>query len=1357
MVLIPSAEPTDESSVLRVVLADDSPADSQRTIAALQTEFPQLEIIQIASAAAWAEVLAAGAFELVVTEYRLNWTTGMALLRDTKARRPHAPVVMVTEISSIAAAVAAMQGGFDDYVPKNDLGRLTAAVWESLDRARRRIEGSAAVAEFSRSEERYRTLLELTSDYPFTLRVESNGTLVRERFGRDTPILGYAPEEFDARGGWANAMYPGDLPGVLELLDRLRANEQAQTDARFVTKSGEVRWFRLVARPVWDAAQQRVVRVHGAAQNVTEQKQAEAALQVSQARYRAVSELTSDFAYSLRVEPDGGLVFDWATGAFSAITGYTFEEMRGRDDWTSRLHPDDLPVALQHRERIFAGKPDVFEFRIVASDGSQRWLRNYARPVWDETSGRVVQVFGAAQDITERKEAEEQLRHSHVLLRAISEGTTDAVFVKDLRGQYLLINFAGAQVLGAPVDAVIGKDDTAFFSPDTAREIMTRDRRVMLAGETQTYEEVGTVAGTTRTYLSTKGPYRDPRGNVIGLFGISRDITERKRAEEALRESEARFRAVAETAKSAIFIQGETFRYANPATEAITGYSQAEILAMNFWDVLHPDFREQVRILPFAQPQDEPGVRHSEIKISTKSGEARWLDAAGAIVEIGGQPAVLGIAFDISERVRATEALQASEERYRELVENAEDIIFSIDPTGQITSINQAVEGITGYTRAEAMAMNFVSVIAPDQLAHAQEAFLRQLQGEKTPAFELDMIGKHGQRITFEVTSSTQYREGVPVAIDGIGRDITERRRGEAEKAALLEVARDISGTLDFSELLARVQRRTAQVLPCDAVITFSWNNAQQALRAISHCGLAPHSAADLDALTFGQPLFGDQERAAEAVVINDIHAQPWVPVEICERFHIAALIAAPLHMRDRQFGTLVAFSRSPGHTFSARQAELLDAIARQLAVAIEASELYEALEEEAAVSSALARVGQELIGSLDQGVLVDRLCRLTREVLGCDYSHAYLLHRNGEVFVPSGNAGDPVELWEAFRVLHLPRTHLANLLDRLDRDEVAQVVNDEPADLLLGERPSLFGVTATMFVPLRHGGQIFGLLSAGYRGRLLPFTEQQQRTARGVAQLASVALTNAHLVEELARANRLKSDFVATMSHELRTPLNIIMGYNDLLLDGAFGPLAPEQASRLRRADYSARQLLELINATLDLSRLESGQVPLDLHETGLGDLLAEVNNELYEVRQQKPSVQFVSHLAPGLPPLQTDPLKLKVVVKNVIANALKFTPRGQVRLEAHVRDGGVEINIADTGVGIAPESLGVIFEPFRQVDGSSTRRYGGVGLGLYVARRLVDMLGGTITVDSQVDRGSTFHIWVPTDTRSARQAETG
>jgi diguanylate cyclase (GGDEF)-like protein len=215
-------------------------------------------------------------------------------------------------------------------------------------------------------------------------------------------------------------------------------------------------------------------------------------------------------------------------------------------------------------------------------------------------------------------------------------------------------------------------------------------------------------------------------------------------------------------------------------------------------------------------------------------------------------------------------------------------------------------------------------------------------------------------------------------------------------------------------------------------------------------------------------------------------------------------------------------------------------------------------------------------------------------------------------------------------------------------------------------------------------------------------------------------------------------------ISHELRTPLNVILGYSDLLLDETFGTLQPAQAEVVQGIHASGHGLLQLIRDVLDLSRLDSGRILLDMQTTSVPELMTELASGARAL-QSDGEVELAVEIDPRLGTLNTDPAKLTVALKNLLANAFKFTPSGRVTLAARAEGGGVEFVVADTGVGIPADHFELIFEPFRQGDAALTRRHGGVGLGLYVVRRMVEMLGGTVRVDSRPGHGSTFRVWLP------------
>ena len=230
------------------------------------------------------------------------------------------------------------------------------------------------------------------------------------------------------------------------------------------------------------------------------------------------------------------------------------------------------------------------------------------------------------------------------------------------------------------------------------------------------------------------------------------------------------------------------------------------------------------------------------------------------------------------------------------------------------------------------------------------------------------------------------------------------------------------------------------------------------------------------------------------------------------------------------------------------------------------------------------------------------------------------------------------------------------------------------------------------------------------------------------------------------AREMMREVDFVTSMSHEVRTPLQTILGYQELLLKGAYGPLTREQMEILQRMKKGSESLFALVKATLELSRLQAKTIPLELTEVRVETFIDEIAAET-AVLHRKPDVALVWRVAADLPPLRTDPQKLRMVFNNLILNAIKFTERGSITITVQCDAGGVEFSVSDTGPGVAPEFREIIFEPFRRVENASARGVEGVGWGLYLVRRLVQRFGGRISLDSEVGRGSCFRVWMPLD----------
>ncbi len=232
---------------------------------------------------------------------------------------------------------------------------------------------------------------------------------------------------------------------------------------------------------------------------------------------------------------------------------------------------------------------------------------------------------------------------------------------------------------------------------------------------------------------------------------------------------------------------------------------------------------------------------------------------------------------------------------------------------------------------------------------------------------------------------------------------------------------------------------------------------------------------------------------------------------------------------------------------------------------------------------------------------------------------------------------------------------------------------------------------------------------------------------------------------QELERASRLKSNFLATMSHELRTPINAVIGYTSLLRDEIYGPLTDQQKRGLKRVDIATQHLLELINDILDLSKIEAGKMPVHLDDVSVPQVVGELTGALDPLVREK-QLTLTVEVEKDFPTLFTDRMKLKQILLNLLSNAIKFTSEGGVTLRARpLADDRLRIDVSDTGIGIKAENLEAVFADFRQVDQSPTREYGGTGLGLTITRKLVALLNGRIQVESEYGVGSTFIVELP------------
>ena len=406
---------------MNVLIVDDNPDHRELLRRKLQKEFPGVHTTDITRQADLDAALQRADFDFVLTDYRLNWTDGLTILKMMRERMPEVPVVMVTDTGTEEIAAEGMKSGLSDYVLKGHLHRIPLVIRESLEKARLRKEREDALRRLKISEERYRAVSELCSDYAYSYQVSGERRFQREwttqAFSR---ITGYDIDVLDKPEGWMAFVHPEDRHIFEKRDERLLAGYPHVCEFRIFSKDGTVHWIRDYIRPVWDEKENRVVRVFGASQDITERQQAREErdrlireqaerkeAEASERRYRSLAEAIPQMVWSAGA--DGSI--DYFNRRWYDYTGKTFEETQGWS-WVSVLHPDDEKACLRTwREAVRTGQRYEIEYRLRRFDGVYRWHLGRAVPARDADES-IVKWFGTCTDVDDQKRSEEALRQS---------------------------------------------------------------------------------------------------------------------------------------------------------------------------------------------------------------------------------------------------------------------------------------------------------------------------------------------------------------------------------------------------------------------------------------------------------------------------------------------------------------------------------------------------------------------------------------------------------------------------------------------------------------------------------------------------------------------------------------------------------------------------------------------------------------------------------------------------------------------------------------------------------------------------------------------------------------------------------
>jgi GAF domain-containing protein len=606
------------------------------------------------------------------------------------------------------------------------------------------------------------------------------------------------------------------------------------------------------------------------------------------------------------------------------------------------------------------------------------------------------------------------------------------------------------------------------------------------------------------------------------------------------------------------------------------------------------------------------------------------------------------------------------------------------------------------------------------------------------------------------------------VALENV-RLFQETGRNLERIRALREIDQAISSTLDIRNVLDILLEKIDLSLPY-ASATIRLHNKENGMLEPMACRNLDEDEWKLEQWKSGRGIANIVFETKRPLIIHNAQDDPRVLDNAFYRKHkLTSYVGVPLIVKDEVIGVLGFYTKEE-HDFSDEEVDFLSTLAGQAAIAIHNSQLYEEartreaqLQESNRMLSALHAVAATASQSLDLDRVLESAIGKITDIFQFDASQIHIYDEClEELRLRAGFERYP----DRFATVQTIRRGqgIIGKVAQSGKSLIFEDVQTDPLYRRLSQSKTSIQSGYRLFAvfPIRGKLKNLGTLACiGIDPRKLTLSEIQLLEA--LADQIAVAIESSELykqlkqkIEELELANKVKDEFLSVMSHELRTPLNVVMGYTAMIKDEMLGTVNPEQKKALEKVILRSSELLNMITSILYATSIEAKEVRVQNSQFALSDLLDELSRS-YKISLTKP-ITLKWDCPSNLPALTSDREKLRFVLQKIIDNATKFTETGGVTISAGLRESSLrdakappvarnwlEIKVADTGVGIAKEKLPIIFQKFRQADSTETRRYGGVGLGLYIAKQFTDLIGGKIEVDTEEGKGSIFTVKVP------------
>ena len=789
------------------------------------------------------------------------------------------------------------------------------------------------------------------------------------------------------------------------------------------------------------------------------------------------------------------------------------------------------------------------------------------------------------------------------------------------------------------------------------------------------------------------------------------------------------------------------FTYANPQFLKTFGYIEKEVLGVPFFTTIHP--KDLHRCQEVAdQCWLNPGtVFKLLIKKSIKdSGEYQWTDWEFiALQNDDGISEIQGIGVNVTEKVIAEQALQNSEQKFRLLAEHAEDIISVTSPEGIFQYVSPSVQKALGYLREEMEGRSIMEFAHPEDAPAFKPHKAAALSRIDTLTLRYRIRTKHNEYIWLESILKPVKENNQVVKIITTSRNVTEQKRAEVEREQLLTDVRQ------SEELLRTIINSTPDWIfikdPNHKFLLINQACADSLRRT-------PQEVIGKNDLEVGFPVEyvkGDPARGIrgfwadddEVVRSGKVIYIPEEPNFANGQLNTMSTVKVPLKDTEGQVWGVLGFVHNITPLKKVeenlrRKDQLLQAVAEATHLLISNNNLDQAIGE--AIQLLGMKMQVDILNVYKNEYLVTTDKWYTSRLWQWESATDELIYRtpdfqNKEIDIKS-------QLFKTLVQEEIFCSHVKNIQD----PELRSFYEER-------------GVKTAAVLPIFTMHYFWGFVAFSDSTREREWTITEFSILQSFAATLAAAIERKQMEQELVMAkdmaesaNQAKSEFMANMSHELRTPMNGIIGFTDLVLTTA---LQHSQRDYLENVKKSAYGLLDIINDILDFSKLEAGKLHID-NTTFRIDELVEETIDIVTVKAFEKKLEMICHIDPLLPSrVSGDPVRIRQVIVNLLGNAIKFTQKGEIFVSLkkassmYVKDGkkfiDIDLSVRDTGIGIPKGKLLKIFDSFTQADSSTTRKYGGTGLGLTISKSLTELMDGSLSVESEAGHGSTFTLRLP------------